>query len=51
VGFGLALIIMAGLRERFNFARIPKNFQDTSIGLITAGLIGLSFYAFQGLAK
>jgi len=50
-GFGLALIIMAGIRERFNFARIPKNFQDTSIGLITAGLIGLSFFAFQGLAK
>ncbi len=51
MGFGLALIIMAGIRERFNFARIPKNFQDTSIGLITAGLIGLSFFAFQGLAK
>ncbi|MDL1969369.1 MAG: electron transport complex subunit RsxA [Candidatus Desulfofervidaceae bacterium] len=51
VGFGLALVIMAGLRERFKFARIPKNFQDTSIGLITAGLMGLSFYAFQGLVK
>jgi len=50
-GWSLALIIMAGIRERFSFARIPKNFQDTSIGLITAGLIGLAFYAFQGLAK
>ncbi|HDD35198.1 MAG TPA: electron transport complex subunit RsxA [Candidatus Desulfofervidus auxilii] len=50
-GWSLALIIMAGIRERFSFARIPKNFQDTSIGLITAGLIGLSFYAFQGLAR
>lgn len=51
VGFGLALIIFAGIRERFAYARIPKNFQDTSIGLITAGLIGLSFFAFAGLAK
>jgi len=50
-GWSLALIIMAGIRERFSFARIPKNFQDTSIGLITAGLIGLSFYAFRGLAR
>lgn len=51
VGWSLALIIMAGIRERFRFARIPENFQDTSIGLITAGLIGLSFFVFQGLAK
>jgi len=51
LGFGLALIIMAGIRERFHYARIPKCFQDTSIGLITAGLIGLSFFAFAGLAK
>jgi len=51
LGFGLALILFAGIRERFAYARIPKNFQDTSIGLITAGLIGLSFFAFAGLAK
>jgi len=51
LGFGLALVIFAGIRERFSFARIPKNFQDTSIGLITAGLIGMSFFAFAGLAK
>jgi electron transport complex protein RnfA len=50
-GFGLALVIFAGIRERFIYARIPKNFQDTSIGLITAGLIGLSFFAFAGLVK
>ena len=49
LGFSLALIIFAGIRERFAYARIPKPFQETSIGLITAGLIGLSFYAFAGL--
>jgi electron transport complex protein RnfA len=49
VGFGLALIIFAGLRERINIARVPKALQDTSIGLITAGLISLSFFAFKGM--
>ncbi len=50
-GFGLALIIFAGIRERFAYSRIPGSFEGTAIGLITAGLIGLSFFAFAGLAK
>lgn len=50
-GFGLALIIFAGIRERFAYSKIPGSFEGTAIGLITAGLIGLSFYAFAGLAK
>jgi len=48
-GFGLALILFAGLRERIILARVPKHLQDTSIGLVTAGLISLAFYAFQGM--
>ena len=48
-GFGLALILFAGLRERVLLARVPKPLQDTSIALITAGVISLSFYAFQGM--
>jgi electron transport complex protein RnfA len=48
-GFGLALIIFAGLRERILLARVPKPLQDTSIALITAGMISLSFYAFRGM--
>jgi electron transport complex protein RnfA len=48
-GFGLALIIFAGLRERILLARVPKPLQDTSIALITAGAISLSFYAFRGM--
>jgi electron transport complex protein RnfA len=48
-GFGLALIIFAGLRERVLLARVPKPLQDTSIALITAGMISLSFYAFRGM--
>lgn len=49
VGFGLALILFAGLRERILIARVPKPLQDTSIALITAGMISLAFFAFQGM--
>jgi electron transport complex protein RnfA len=48
-GFGLALILFAGLRERILLARVPRPLQDTSIALVTAGIISLSFYAFQGM--
>lgn len=49
VGFGLALILFAGVRERILLARVPKPLQDTSIGLVTAGLFSLAFFAFQGM--
>lgn len=49
VGFGLALILFAGIRERINLARVPKPLQDTSIGLITAGMIALTFMSFKGM--
>jgi len=50
VGFGLALILFAGLRERINLNRVPKPLQDTSIGLVCAGMIALAFFAFRGMA-
>lgn len=49
VGFGLALILFAGVRERIILARVPKPLQDTSIGLVTAGMIALTFTAFKGM--
>ena len=48
-GFGLALILFAGVRERILLARVPKPLQDTSIGLVTAGIIALAFYTFKGM--
>lgn len=48
-GFALALILFAGLRERILLARVPKPLQDTSIGLVTAGMISLAFFAFKGM--
>jgi len=49
VGFGLALILFAGVREKILLARVPKPLQDTSIGLITAGIFSLAFFAFKGM--
>ena len=49
IGFGLALILFASIRERVNLARVPKPLQDTSIGLVTAGIIALTFMSFKGM--
>ncbi len=49
LGFGLALILFAGVRERVILGRVPKPLQDTSIGLVTAGVISLAFMAFKGM--
>jgi electron transport complex protein RnfA len=48
VGFGLALILFAGVRERILLARVPRPLQDTSIALVTAGVLSLTFFAFKG---
>ncbi|MFO7459541.1 MAG: RnfABCDGE type electron transport complex subunit A [Desulfatiglandales bacterium] len=50
LGFGLALILFAGVRERVMLARVPRPLQDTSIGLVTAGMMSLAFFAFKGMA-
>lgn len=50
VGFGLALILFAGVRERILLARVPRPLQDTSIALVTAGILSLTFFAFKGMA-
>jgi electron transport complex protein RnfA len=49
VGFALALVLFAGVRERILIARVPRPLQDTSIALVTAGIISLTFFAFKGM--
>ncbi len=51
IGFGLALILFASIRERLELSRIPKIFQGTAIALITAGILALAFMGFSGLVK
>ncbi len=49
VGFTLALVIMAGIREELEFADVPEVFKGTAITLIIAGLLALAFMGFGGL--
>nr|MBC8231567.1 electron transport complex subunit RsxA [bacterium] len=49
VGYSLALILFAGIRERFEISRIPKSLAGTAIGLVTAGLMSLAFFSFFGM--
>jgi len=49
VGFALALVLFAGVRERILIARVPRPLQDTSIALVTAGILSLTFFAFKGM--
>ncbi|NLY78005.1 MAG: electron transport complex subunit RsxA [Tissierellia bacterium] len=49
IGFAIALLLMAGVREKFEFSNIPKPLQGFPIGLITAGLMSIAFLGFTGL--
>ncbi len=49
IGFTLALLIMAGIREDLEFADIPKPLKGAGIALIIAGLLALAFMGFSGL--
>ena len=51
VGFALALVIFAGLRERIEFEEVPKSFRGVPIALITASLLAMAFMGFSGLVK
>jgi len=51
VGFSLALILFAGIRERLDGADVPVPFKGTAIAMITAGLMSLAFMGFAGLDK
>ncbi|MEG1579958.1 MAG: electron transport complex subunit RsxA [Bacteroidaceae bacterium] len=49
LGFGLALILFAGLREQLNRVSLPKSMQGVSIALVTAGLLAMAFMGFSGV--
>jgi electron transport complex protein RnfA len=49
VGFLVAIVLFASIRERLEFSEPPKSFRGFPIALITAGLMALSFMGFSGL--
>lgn len=51
LGFGLALIILAGIREQFELSDIPKGMRGVPISLVTAGILALAFMGFTGIVK
>ncbi len=50
IGFTLALVLMAGIRERLDMADIPRPFRGTAIAFITAALMSIAFLGFSGLS-
>jgi Na+-translocating ferredoxin:NAD+ oxidoreductase subunit A len=51
MGFTLAIVLFAGIRERLEFADIPENLKGFPISLISASLVSLAFFGFQGMIK
>ena len=49
LGFGLALVIFAGIREQLHLVSVPKGMQGMSIALVTAGLLAMAFMGFSGV--
>ena len=49
IGFFIAIVIMAGIRERIEFNELPKSFKGMPIVLVTAGLMAIAFIGFSGL--
>lgn len=49
VGFAIAIIIMAGIREKIEYNDIPKPFRGSALVLITAGLMAIAFFGFSGV--
>ena len=49
VGFAIALILMAGIREKIEYNDIPKPFKGTAIVLIISGLMAIAFIGFSGI--
>jgi len=51
IGFVIAIVLFASIRERLEFARIPKIFEGAAISLITASILSMAFMGFAGLVK
>jgi electron transport complex protein RnfA len=51
IGFGLALIILAGIREQLKLADIPKGMKGVPVSLVIAGILALAFMGFTGIVK
>ncbi len=51
IGFGLALVLFAGIREQLGHTKIPKGMQGMPVALLVAGLLAMAFMGFSGIVK
>ncbi len=49
IGFGLALVLLASLREQLDLVNVPKGMKGIPIALVTAGILSLAFMGFSGI--
>jgi electron transport complex protein RnfA len=49
VGFTVAIVVLAGIREKMEYTEVPKPFKGMPIVLLTAGLMSIAFWGFSGL--
>ncbi len=51
LGFTLAMVVFAGIREQLELVEVPKGVKGMPIALITAGILAMAFMGFAGLVK
>ncbi len=51
IGFALAMVLFAGLREHLNLMQVPKGMRGVPIALVTAGILAMAFMGFTGMVK
>ncbi len=50
-GFALALVLMAGVREKLDLANVPELVKGTAAALVVAGILSMGFMGFAGLGR
>ena len=51
LGYGLAMVIFAGIREHLSMNDVPKAFKGVPVALITVGILAMAFMGFSGMVK
>ena len=51
LGYGLAMVIFAGIREHLSTMNVPKSFKGVPIAIISVGILALAFMGFSGMVK
>jgi electron transport complex protein RnfA len=49
IGFGLALVTFAGIREQLDLVNLPKGMQGAPVALVVAGILAMAFMGFAGM--